>query len=443
MASMRVRALAAGVAAIAGLAQSAGAEAPEAPQSRAWASARAESAAKARAMSRAAEDGSVRVSNRGRAFVSGSDDRGSYRVELKDGEVVKLEMDGKEVALDRAVREDGVIHLLDSNGQGRFELSIQDGDTVWYVPSGANAAAGGGDGAPRVRIGVTLEDVPAALAQHLRLNNGQGVLITGVAKDGPAAKAGMEEHDVIVRIDGNDVVNAETLRKAVAARKPGETIKVRVVRRGDQKDLEVAVVEAEKLRVTEGGSDAWGWVTPRSGQGGQAGGPEVRARVEAEQQRMQALNERLRGQLERELAMTRAPRAQAWGGGMSPEAAEEIRKTVVEALESARNSISPEVMEEVRESLDRAFEEVGRGARFRAGTPAPERDLRLFGEPGRDGVIVVPPTPPAAPAPPAAPSAPSGQMRRSSDTEARLREMEDRMRRMEELLEKIAERQGR
>lgn len=60
-----------------------------------------------------------------------------------------------------------------------------------------------------------------------------GVIVIGVAQNGPAAQAGMRPGDVVVRVDGKSVVSAPELLSAVAALKPG-TDSVFHVQRGDQ-----------------------------------------------------------------------------------------------------------------------------------------------------------------------------------------------------------------
>jgi S1-C subfamily serine protease len=59
-----------------------------------------------------------------------------------------------------------------------------------------------------------------------------GVLVVRVEPGSPAASAGIVRGDIILSVDGTDVVSGAEIRAAVSARKPGETAKV-VVRHGD------------------------------------------------------------------------------------------------------------------------------------------------------------------------------------------------------------------
>src|SRR5580765_3385234 len=62
------------------------------------------------------------------------------------------------------------------------------------------------------------------------LPDNNGVIVSDVAEHGPAASAGLRKNDIIRRIDGNPVKNNQELLSMVASRKPGETVKLEVLR---------------------------------------------------------------------------------------------------------------------------------------------------------------------------------------------------------------------
>ena len=56
-----------------------------------------------------------------------------------------------------------------------------------------------------------------------------GVLVVGVRKNGPAAKAGIKPGDIIQSVDGAPVGSVDDLATALAAHKPGDRVRVEVV----------------------------------------------------------------------------------------------------------------------------------------------------------------------------------------------------------------------
>jgi len=85
------------------------------------------------------------------------------------------------------------------------------------------------------------DEVAAAPMPKVRLgilptygeSEGRGYEITGVADDGPAAKAGMKNDDRILKIGGKNVTDVYSYMEALAGYKPGDEVAV-VVLRGDK-----------------------------------------------------------------------------------------------------------------------------------------------------------------------------------------------------------------
>jgi len=93
----------------------------------------------------------------------------------------------------------------------------------------------------RGKLGLSIQDVNQALADSFGLAKPAGGLVSSVEKGSPAAKAGLEPGDVILAIDGKTVNSAGDLPAAVALKKPGESARLQVWRKGSTHDINVTV----------------------------------------------------------------------------------------------------------------------------------------------------------------------------------------------------------
>ena len=106
----------------------------------------------------------------------------------------------------------------------------------------------------RPYIGVTVLPIDARLSQLFRLPVRSGLLVQEVAAGSPARGAGLhggttrvvvagESYvlggDVIVAVDGTPVATLDGLRNALEDHQPGDTVKLRIRRGGDERDLDV------------------------------------------------------------------------------------------------------------------------------------------------------------------------------------------------------------
>lgn len=90
-------------------------------------------------------------------------------------------------------------------------------------------------------LGVVIQDVTGELAESFGLSKPQGALISKVLLDSPAAKAGFEAGDVILKFDGKNVPTSSDLPPIVGRTKIGETIPVEVMRNSKRKTLNVII----------------------------------------------------------------------------------------------------------------------------------------------------------------------------------------------------------
>ena len=105
----------------------------------------------------------------------------------------------------------------------------------------------------RGRIGVTIQEVNQSLAESFGLKKPAGALVSSVEKDSPAAKAGMEPGDVVLKADGKEINNSIDLSRYVAGLKPGASAKFEIWRKGASRDIAVTVGEMKGPKIASGG----------------------------------------------------------------------------------------------------------------------------------------------------------------------------------------------
>ena len=88
-------------------------------------------------------------------------------------------------------------------------------------------------------IGVEPQELSPELAESFGVRSGQGVIITGVLQNGPAAQAGMRPGDVVTAVAGREVRTVPDLLSAVASLSPGKKATLDVQRRENVLQIEV------------------------------------------------------------------------------------------------------------------------------------------------------------------------------------------------------------
>ncbi len=106
------------------------------------------------------------------------------------------------------------------------------------------AAASGSDFFERPYLGADFEEVTPQIAESLGMERPLGALVSNVASDGPAAKAGLNPGDVVLAMNGGVIEHADALSYRLATQSIGATVEFEVLAGGDEKTVSVDLIRA-------------------------------------------------------------------------------------------------------------------------------------------------------------------------------------------------------
>jgi serine protease Do len=97
----------------------------------------------------------------------------------------------------------------------------------------------------RAYLGVILQPLDKELSNALQMNQQEGILISDVVKDSPAAKAGLQAGDIIISFNGKPVKTVTKFRNEIALMNPGVSVKLKILRNNKKMDLSVSLGSQE------------------------------------------------------------------------------------------------------------------------------------------------------------------------------------------------------
>jgi serine protease Do len=95
----------------------------------------------------------------------------------------------------------------------------------------------------RGALGVGIEPLTRKDADYYGYDSTRGALVTQVYPGSPAAKAGVKVGDIITEIDGEAMADNRDLMNFVARHRPGDTIDVKVFRKGETEAFEITLAD--------------------------------------------------------------------------------------------------------------------------------------------------------------------------------------------------------
>jgi serine protease Do len=149
----------------------------------------------------------------------------------RDGHSQKLSAEISNAPERRNAAYSGALHEPEWNPEAFFASPFWQGENPAYrrpeIP--ANTPT----------LGVAVQDLSRQLGDYFGAPDGQGVLITDVRADSPAAKAGLKAGDVIANVNGQRIHNVQELREQIRQHGDGNAVSVGLIRKGTQLTVNV------------------------------------------------------------------------------------------------------------------------------------------------------------------------------------------------------------
>lgn len=106
----------------------------------------------------------------------------------------------------------------------------------------------------RGRLGVTIQEVNQQLADSFGLKTPRGALVAAVDAEGPAAKAGIQVGDVILKFNDRAITRSAELPTQVADVKPGSKATLEISRNGATREIALTVGELKGAKLAAAGA---------------------------------------------------------------------------------------------------------------------------------------------------------------------------------------------
>jgi serine protease Do len=96
------------------------------------------------------------------------------------------------------------------------------------------------------QLGVTVQELNQALADSFKLPEPEGALVSSIAKNSPAARAGLQPGDVILSYNGQPINRSGDLPALVGMAKPGDKASIEIWRGGKKETLTATLAGASE-----------------------------------------------------------------------------------------------------------------------------------------------------------------------------------------------------
>ncbi|MFJ5446268.1 Do family serine endopeptidase [Methylobacillus methanolivorans] len=90
-------------------------------------------------------------------------------------------------------------------------------------------------------IGIEAQDITPELAESFHLKQVRGSLVAGVVRGGPADKAGLRPGDILLEIDGREVIDSSTMLNVISNLKPEKKVMIKLARNENELTLPIMI----------------------------------------------------------------------------------------------------------------------------------------------------------------------------------------------------------
>ena len=135
----------------------------------------------------------------------------------------------------------GINEFIHTDGMGKGNIGLGFAIACDLAENVAKSLIEDGE-VKRPYLGIAMQDLTPELKKQFNAEN--GVLVVEAIKGEAAEKAGVKNGDIVTAINGKFVKDAYELRTAVTNYKPGDEVKLSIIR--DEKQLEIKVVTGKR-----------------------------------------------------------------------------------------------------------------------------------------------------------------------------------------------------
>jgi serine protease DegQ len=89
----------------------------------------------------------------------------------------------------------------------------------------------------RGALGLVVRDLTPAATKGTQIQTASGAEVSQVNPDSAAAKAGIEDGDVVLELDGKTIATGGEFRNAIGLKQPGEMVKLKILHRGNERNV--------------------------------------------------------------------------------------------------------------------------------------------------------------------------------------------------------------